>query len=715
VLPYLQRMKTRLVAIGLALVVVVGALTWFWLLASVPRTEARELTLGVLQSPVMVKAQGESAFRDAESGMVLHVGDTVKTGASGQAVIHFFGLAESRLDHDTELVVHEGSQAAVEADSLNVRMELSAGRVWSRVLRLFDLDSEFSVETPAIVATVRGTAFDVGFGADGVTRVWVSDSAVGVLPATSQDRAAMLRQLRGVRESFAASTGTAALATATELALGALPAGEMAHYDAQGTPLVHRRLSPEDRDTAWFKQNTEQDDAFVAEVTAHRRAELARLGGARPDQLRVGLTALSERAHLWFAGEERTEEQMEQYLVRRIARLLDLVDEGKTGLASQEFARLENELRAGVRGEDGEMVRKRARAAFVRAARLVESADPSSPQYPFKQRIEDLLVTFQEGDAAAELFMRLVAVEARIDEASRLLDAEELGTARIALDAARGGIGNVSRDAEPVLLTISPERQEALLGKILALIAREAAERARLEVIVETQNNSTSSEGAEGDSSATSTPPVVPPVVVPTSTSPVPVPPVIEVSTPEFTGIRLAVGIGTVTVGVPAAMGVIADRADGSNKDVSAQSTFRVVSGAGTVNTNGPQFTPTVAGLIVIEASYNDNGIIRTVETGVTATSAATLQSLRITPASASIKNGERVTLTATAVYADGGTKDVTGAVAWSFAPTANGSMSGNVFIGVNAARASPVGVVLEGSYTEAGVTRLGTSSITIN
>ncbi|MEN9558056.1 MAG: hypothetical protein RL141_425 [Candidatus Parcubacteria bacterium] len=701
-----------MILIGLALIVVVGAFTWFWLLASVPRTEAVELTLVVERSPVMVKAAGGETFTDAENGMRLSPGDTVKTGEGGQAVIQFFGLAESRLDEQSELIVRDASHDDAIPDSLSVRLHLSGGRVWSRVLRLFDIESGFAVETPTIVATVRGTAFDVAFDATGETRLWVSDSAVTVLPASVQDQGAMLRQLRTVRERRGNSTSTAEV---VELALGAMPAGEMATYNAQGTPTVHRRLSAEDRNVPWFVQNTQADGAFITRAADERRAALARLGGARPDQVRYGLTRLSERAHLLVAGAERTEVTQEQYLVRRLARLLDLVDAGKTGLASQEFARLENDIRTQLAdGADGD-ARRRIKAAVVRVMRMVEDADPASAPYPFKQRLEDLLLALSEGDDAVMLFTRLVAVDARMDEASRLLDRGDLDGARTALNAARGGLENVSRDAEPVLPTLVAARQQALIGKILALIARESAERVRLDLAVQAAAaiNTPAVTPESIPVVATSTPPVSAPPVAPT-TPPVPVPPVVTTPTPLFTSIRLALGAAPLMVGVETDLIVSAVRNDGSTQDVSARSTFRLVRGSGILN--GLRFTATAAETIVLEASYSDEGLIQTAQISVPAVGIAVLQSVATTPAVSTIRNGASIPLTVIATYTDGSTKDVTTSATWSFTPTAYGRMAGNVFTGVNPPTVAvvPRTVTVQATYTEAGKTSTGNATVTV-
>lgn len=592
----LVMLKPRVVVLGIAFLLVVGALVWFWLLASVPREEAAMVTLHVPQGSVQVKRAAEGAFTDASEGMVLQTGDAVKTAEGARAVVRFFGVAESQLEGNTELVIADAAQQADTPDSLQVKLQLVSGRVWSRVLRLFDVHSRFDVQTPAVVATVRGTAFDVGYGADQVTRIWVADSAVSVMSE-------------------------------------ALPAGEMARYDAQGKTLERRALSVEDRDTAWFKENRQRDQAFVAEVVQERRLAFARLGGTRPDRLLAGVTGWSERLHLFLARGAARERKQEAYLVRRLAHLVALAEAGKSGLATQEFARLEQEIRQGLRNDPEGALRSRARVAFIQVSRLLEAVDTRSPLYPLKQRLEDALLMLQEEDRAAAFFTRLVAVDARLDEAVRLIDEEAFDDAVVLLDGARGGIENVGRDVASGASLLPPVAQEAIGGMLLALSAREAAERARLEV-ARTRVDEPEPSLDMPVEVATSTSPIVPTSTVPTIPT-VPVVPVIPTSTP-------------------------------------------------------PVVIPRV-----------------------------TLQSLSLMPATTSVKSGQRVTLAAVATYSDGRTADVTQNVTWSFAPAANGSLSGNVFVGTNTATstrvAAPVTVTVSGFYTEGGTTVQGTSSIIVN
>lgn len=83
---------------------------------------------------------------------------TVQTSAAGEAVIHFADGSMARVSPDTTLTVQEASYDNENGKS-NVRLGLSVGKIWSKVVELATPDSSWNVETSNAVATVRGTAF----------------------------------------------------------------------------------------------------------------------------------------------------------------------------------------------------------------------------------------------------------------------------------------------------------------------------------------------------------------------------------------------------------------------------------------------------------------------------------------------------------------------------------------------------------------------------
>ncbi len=78
-----------------------------------------------------------------------------------------------------EVVVRE---LAVDGDnhaSTRITLAVTAGRVWSRVVKLLDRDASFSVQSSTVVATVRGTAFVTDVSSPDGDVVQVVEGAAG--------------------------------------------------------------------------------------------------------------------------------------------------------------------------------------------------------------------------------------------------------------------------------------------------------------------------------------------------------------------------------------------------------------------------------------------------------------------------------------------------------------------------------------------------------
>lgn len=693
----------RWVWISVAVLLVLGAaFAWFWRLGSVPVEAATQVTLRVERVPVSVRRAGTDTDQDAVDGMALVAGDRVKTGSGGRATIVFFRQAESRLDANSEVTISDAAQDPNDPTDLSVRLKLEAGRVWSRVLRLFDLDSRFSVETSSVVATVRGTAFDLRKNTDGTTAVTVADAAVTVVPSSvGRIRTDLPDEIAELRNDENGESATSTEPVVTSGATAVIAAGMRGVFSAAGVFLEGQDVTPEERGSRWFSENVTADEVFVRQERERRRQELSRLGGARPDQAGAGLTRLSEQLHLALASGEEKDDLTTIYATRRLARLVELAEAGKTGLASQEFVRLENDLRLRLQGEAGEGERRALKIAIARVILLLEDAPPGSGVYPLKQRLEDLFVELQEGDRAAELFTRLLAVDARLDEAVSLLNDGALEGARTALDASRGGIQNVSRDANPVLPTLSDARRNALVEKVLAAYARETDARRRLQAALAARSAPTDSATSTTEDGATTPTTTVPPVTLPSATP----------GTALYDRITFAIQPNPILVGGVADLRVTGVRADGSTADVSGRATFRTISGVATLN--GPQLTGASVGPVTLEATLDDNGTLRTARATLDVQAAVTLTGVNVSADRTSLNIGQAATFTATAQYSNGFTKDVTSLVVWQSSDPIMGSIAGNTITALPATRtAGATTLTIQTSYTDGGVTQTGSMSV---
>lgn len=670
--------KWLLIITPLVLLAMFGV--WFWSLASVPDEDARSVTLTVEETGVHVRQPGLTNWEAAKSGMEIGEGWSVRTDKSGLATIEFFGQGESRMGHQTEVAITAAMVDELNPSSANIEVEVGAGRVWSRVLKLFDLDSSYSVRTSAVVATVRGTAFDVTANADGSSEIIVNESAVDVQPAgdTAEEPSA------AIAEGFALSFG------------------------ADGRMGEAREISDDMKRDDWYRRNTESDEAFAAREREQRLKVLRSLDGPRTDSIVSGMAKLSEQMHLALNKGNEREILAQRYLARRYLHLIDLVEQGKAGMAAQEFAKLENYIRTELRGPESEAERQRIRAALKRISFLVEDADPDSPLFAFKQRIENLTEALTESNEGSAVFVRLLALDARLDEVRRLLSHRSYDEAGMTLDGVKNGIENVIREVKPVLPRLTSDERRTIHGKISAVTAREKAMRKRLEAaLAPVEETATSTEDgiedrANGDDPSTEPAPVVTPPDEPPTVEP-------PVDHRAFESISVSTQPNPLKVGETANLTVIARRADGSEMNVSTLSTFEIQHPIGTLN--GPRITATRAGNTMITAHYEDDGYTHSASVSINVESEVVLESLRITSsAGTSLSPGQGTNLIAEAVYSNAYSKVVTAQTSFVLA-SGIGSVSDATY---DPGKDQAGEAMITGTFTENGATVEGAVSLTI-
>lgn len=99
----------------------------------------------------VVQKKSATGWVDIISGESLADGDTIKTSPAADAVITYPNGSQLRLDEKTEITLQAFSQGT--------SLFQDSGRTWSRVGKLLGTRGAYEIETPTIVATVRGTAF----------------------------------------------------------------------------------------------------------------------------------------------------------------------------------------------------------------------------------------------------------------------------------------------------------------------------------------------------------------------------------------------------------------------------------------------------------------------------------------------------------------------------------------------------------------------------
>jgi hypothetical protein len=126
--------------------------------------------LSVSEGNVSVMKAGTGSWIEAQVGMSLEPGDSVKTGGNSSAQITFFDGSTIELQAGTEIEI-ASLDISADTGSTTITLEQTIGNTISRVTKLVDPASRYEVETPAGAAAVRGSAMQVYVIEDGTT--WV--------------------------------------------------------------------------------------------------------------------------------------------------------------------------------------------------------------------------------------------------------------------------------------------------------------------------------------------------------------------------------------------------------------------------------------------------------------------------------------------------------------------------------------------------------------
>ncbi|OGC81703.1 MAG: hypothetical protein A2V81_00415 [Candidatus Abawacabacteria bacterium RBG_16_42_10] len=152
------------------------------------------------EGKVQLTHENKDTLVDEQSEV--YVGDKIVTFADSRATLIFPDNDVLRLDNSTEITI----LALVSSDTeAKVKIEQHKGNTWSRVESILDKKREYSVETSTLVATVRGTVFNVDTASSDESWVGVTESTVDVerkedkelLPVSAGNFASVKKGLRG--------------------------------------------------------------------------------------------------------------------------------------------------------------------------------------------------------------------------------------------------------------------------------------------------------------------------------------------------------------------------------------------------------------------------------------------------------------------------------------------------------------------------------------
>jgi len=133
-------------------------------------TDSTLTILSITEGTVLVMKTGSDSWTEAEAGMSLQVGDTIKTGDDSGAEITFFDGSTIELEAGTQIEITSLDSSA-DSGATTITLMQTIGTTISRVTKLLDPASSYDVETPTGVAAVRGSVMVVRVLEDGTT--WI--------------------------------------------------------------------------------------------------------------------------------------------------------------------------------------------------------------------------------------------------------------------------------------------------------------------------------------------------------------------------------------------------------------------------------------------------------------------------------------------------------------------------------------------------------------
>ena len=168
---------TRAVTLALVLVIAGGLYLYVSLYAVTRVPDGTAVALHV-SGAAQVTPAGSSMPVPLPEGGNLRPGDRVTTGRNSEALLRLADGSDMRVYASSEVYLQDLSGNAT--SGTKVALQVLSGNVFTKVRKLVNRNSSFTVDTPVLTLGVRGTTFAVGVDEHGRGRVAVGEGTVEV-------------------------------------------------------------------------------------------------------------------------------------------------------------------------------------------------------------------------------------------------------------------------------------------------------------------------------------------------------------------------------------------------------------------------------------------------------------------------------------------------------------------------------------------------------
>ena len=140
---------------------------------------AQKGVITFLEGAVQVKKSGEAQWAPARPNMILSENDQIRVPGQARAELILDNQSVLRLSGNTVLTIQKLEEEKATRKE-NARMEISLGRMWLKMGKLFNPASRCDVKSPTVIAGVQGTVYQLSVAGDNSTTIQVYEGAVNV-------------------------------------------------------------------------------------------------------------------------------------------------------------------------------------------------------------------------------------------------------------------------------------------------------------------------------------------------------------------------------------------------------------------------------------------------------------------------------------------------------------------------------------------------------
>lgn len=144
---------------------------------------------------VRIKHAKAEAWQNAQMAAPLFDSDTLKTDANGYAAVQFMDNSLVKVKPNSLLIIRG---EVLDKNSTASRIAVEVGEVFLNVTKR---QSQFEVQTPTAVATVKGTSYNTEVADDGSTIVTVLSGSVELIATKSGQKVTLTRKNKGIVDS----------------------------------------------------------------------------------------------------------------------------------------------------------------------------------------------------------------------------------------------------------------------------------------------------------------------------------------------------------------------------------------------------------------------------------------------------------------------------------------------------------------------------------